>query len=141
VLNWCNWLIGAYIFEFEQTGEDRADYGEKILQKLAVRLKRSGIPGLSLTNLKGFRKIALTWPLLPIGQTLCDLFEEWSGQGMFLSLRRANQQSQTGESKGVQISQTPSDLSKLPELTHSLMASPGGAFPRQIQEAKLFGRR
>jgi hypothetical protein len=28
-----NWLIGFYIVEFEQKGEDRAAYGEKLLQK------------------------------------------------------------------------------------------------------------
>ena len=26
-----NWLIGFYIVEFEQKGEDRAKYGEKLL--------------------------------------------------------------------------------------------------------------
>ena len=26
-----NWLVGLYIVEFEQNGEDRARYGEKLL--------------------------------------------------------------------------------------------------------------
>jgi hypothetical protein len=29
-----NWLIGYYIVEFEQNGEDRAKYGESLLFKL-----------------------------------------------------------------------------------------------------------
>ncbi|MCD6588314.1 MAG: hypothetical protein J7K88_07170 [Candidatus Fermentibacteraceae bacterium] len=31
-----NWLIGAYIAEFELNGEDRAAYGEGLLVKLAA---------------------------------------------------------------------------------------------------------
>jgi hypothetical protein len=27
-----NWLIGAYLVEYEQQGEDRAQYGEKLYQ-------------------------------------------------------------------------------------------------------------
>ncbi len=30
-----NWLIGRYIFEYEQHGADRAAYGERLLQSLA----------------------------------------------------------------------------------------------------------
>ncbi|GHV12282.1 hypothetical protein AGMMS49938_04530 [Fibrobacterales bacterium] len=29
-----NWLIGYYIVEFEQKGEDKAKYGEALLQSL-----------------------------------------------------------------------------------------------------------
>jgi len=37
-----NWLVGYYIVEFEQHGEDRAKYGEKLLKTLAKRLNRRG---------------------------------------------------------------------------------------------------
>ena len=30
-----NWLIGYYIVEYEQNGEDRAQYGENLLNKLS----------------------------------------------------------------------------------------------------------
>ena len=30
-----NWLIGYYIVNYEQCGEDRARYGDKLLQNLA----------------------------------------------------------------------------------------------------------
>ena len=33
-----NWLMGCYIVEFEQNGEDRAAYGEQLLKKLEQRL-------------------------------------------------------------------------------------------------------
>jgi len=48
-----NWLIGFYIKEFEQNGEDRAKYGEKLIVELSKRLK---IKGFSSTNLKIFRQ-------------------------------------------------------------------------------------
>jgi len=39
-----NWLIGYYIVEFEQQGEDRAQYGRQLIPKLAKELKElSGI--------------------------------------------------------------------------------------------------
>lgn len=45
-----NWLIGAYIVEFEQNGEDRARYGSKLLDCLSRDLVNRGIEGLSSTN-------------------------------------------------------------------------------------------
>lgn len=38
-----NWLVGYYIVEFEQHGEDRAKYGDKLLKSLAHRLNRRGL--------------------------------------------------------------------------------------------------
>ena len=38
-----NWLVGYYIVEFEQHGEDRAKYGEKLLKQLAKSLNRKGL--------------------------------------------------------------------------------------------------
>lgn len=38
-----NWLVGYYIVEFEQHGEDRAKYGDNLLKKLAKRLNRRGL--------------------------------------------------------------------------------------------------
>ena len=37
-----NWLMGCYIVEFEQNGEDRAAYGEQLLKKLEKRLNIKG---------------------------------------------------------------------------------------------------
>ena len=55
-----NWLIGLYIVEFEQKGSDRAAYGERLLEKMAERLKH--IRGLSNRNLNYFRLFYLTYP-------------------------------------------------------------------------------
>ena len=69
-----NWLIGAHIVEYEQKGEDRATYGEALLRGIAADLAERGYEGLSLSNLKNFRKFALTYPVFAKSQTLSDLF-------------------------------------------------------------------
>ena len=38
-----NWLIGHYIAVYELDGLDRASYGEKVLEKLAIRLTELGV--------------------------------------------------------------------------------------------------
>ena len=48
-----NWSFGWYIVEFEQKGEDRAKYGDKLIDELAVRLN---FRGSSATNLRKFRE-------------------------------------------------------------------------------------
>lgn len=57
-----NWLIGYYIVEFEQKGEERAVYGDKLIETLAEKLKESDSKGLSYTNLTVFRSFYLEFP-------------------------------------------------------------------------------
>ena len=38
-----NWLTGFYIVNYEQNGKDRAEYGEKIIRKLADRLNKKSL--------------------------------------------------------------------------------------------------
>ncbi len=64
-----SWLIGAWIVEYEQNGEDRAAYGEALIERLAEALDGEGSRGLSARNLKNFRQLALTWPDLDAGRT------------------------------------------------------------------------
>ena len=45
-----NWLVGYWIVEFEQNGEDRAKYGEKLLSELAKVTRIKGM-GKSMLNL------------------------------------------------------------------------------------------
>ena len=40
-----NWLIGAYIVEFEQHGEDRAQYGDRLYFRLAADLRKKELNG------------------------------------------------------------------------------------------------
>jgi predicted nuclease of restriction endonuclease-like (RecB) superfamily len=50
-----NWMIGFYIVEFELHGEDRALYGDKLFDELALRLKvMKGIDRRALYRFKDF---------------------------------------------------------------------------------------
>src|ERR1700687_5463424 len=57
-----NWLIGAYIHEFELRGKDRAEYGERLLPHLSERLRASGIPRVDDRELRRYRLLYLTYP-------------------------------------------------------------------------------
>jgi predicted nuclease of restriction endonuclease-like (RecB) superfamily len=57
-----NWVIGHHIFEYEQSGVDRAQYGEQVLKKLAEQLKKIGLKGLSSSNLYHFKQFYLAYP-------------------------------------------------------------------------------
>ncbi len=43
-----NWIIGYYIVEYEQHGDDKAEYGEQLFKKLAERLKNAEITAFPL---------------------------------------------------------------------------------------------
>ena len=49
-----NWLIGFYIVEFEQKGEDRAKYGAGLLNKLAIQLSIKGLVSAELSRCRQF---------------------------------------------------------------------------------------
>lgn len=57
-----NWLIGYYIVEFEQKGEDRAQYGAKLFQNLAKELKLRKIK-TNERDLRGYRNFYTTYSL------------------------------------------------------------------------------
>lgn len=57
-----NWMIGAYIDAYELRGEDRAAYGEQLLQKLAERLKNLGVPRSHDRELRRYRSFYLVYP-------------------------------------------------------------------------------
>jgi predicted nuclease of restriction endonuclease-like (RecB) superfamily len=58
-----NWLVGAYIVEFEQNGEDRARYGTRLLERLAADLGERGLKGLGDPRL--LRECRLLYRLYP----------------------------------------------------------------------------
>ncbi len=59
-----NWLIGYHIVEYEQNGEDRARYGTKLLNNLAVELKKRKIKGMSASSLYNYSLFYRTYPQL-----------------------------------------------------------------------------
>jgi predicted nuclease of restriction endonuclease-like (RecB) superfamily len=89
-----NWLIGAYISEYELRGEDRAAYGAALYQTLSKKLKTRGLSGVNARELPRFRKLCEAYPqilgsltpelekLLPPGSEIHrTLTGESSGQG------------------------------------------------------------
>jgi predicted nuclease of restriction endonuclease-like (RecB) superfamily len=59
-----NWLIGAYLVEYEQNGSDRAKYGAKLLERLAKDLAERKIKGLNIRVLDRCRHVYRTYPEL-----------------------------------------------------------------------------
>jgi predicted nuclease of restriction endonuclease-like (RecB) superfamily len=55
-----NWLIGWYIVEYEQIGADRAQYGSRLIERLADKLY---LKGSSATNLRKFRQFYREYPI------------------------------------------------------------------------------
>ena len=57
-----NWLIGMYLFEYEQKGQDRAEYGDNLYRNIAKNLKERKVKGMSYTSLHTFKKFFQTYP-------------------------------------------------------------------------------
>lgn len=81
--------IGRRIYEEEQQGKERADYGKYLLKELSEYLLKRFGKGFSVTNLKQMRKFYLTYVDDQIGQTVSDQFKNLptvsSGRKFFLS--------------------------------------------------------
>jgi predicted nuclease of restriction endonuclease-like (RecB) superfamily len=56
-----NWMIGYYIVEYEQNGQDRAQYGSKLLANIAAQIQ---IKGLTAPELSRTRQFYLTYASL-----------------------------------------------------------------------------
>ena len=67
-----NWIIGAYIVEYEMRGADRAAYGEKLLDRLAERLTANHVPSCERRRLYAYRQFFQTYP--QIVESLSPLF-------------------------------------------------------------------
>lgn len=76
-----NWLIGFYIVEFEQNGEDRAKYGGFLLKNLEQKIN---LKGLNITLFKRSRVFYMVYPqlvtviktvLAPIGASAMHLLK------------------------------------------------------------------
>ncbi|MGY0610640.1 PDDEXK nuclease domain-containing protein [Luteimonas sp. A501] len=57
-----NWMIGLHVEEYERRGVDRADYGDKLMDKLADSLPRLGIARCDRRELYRYRQFYLTYP-------------------------------------------------------------------------------
>ena len=59
-----NWVIGAFLVEFQQVGEDRAKYGSGLLKRVSDDLRKNAIAGASVDQLERMRLLYLTYPQL-----------------------------------------------------------------------------
>jgi len=82
-----NWLSGFYIVEYEQKGEDRAKYGEKVLQTIENHFKISGIKGLTERRLREYRKFYLVYP--QIRRLLTAIFNQIAPDENYNAIRRS----------------------------------------------------
>jgi predicted nuclease of restriction endonuclease-like (RecB) superfamily len=57
-----NWLIGYYIAEYEQQGNDRAKYGTALLAKLSAELTRLNVPRSDERELRRYRQFYICYP-------------------------------------------------------------------------------
>ena len=57
-----NWLIGYRIVEFEQQGQDRATYGESLMDTLALRLASHGLTRVTPRELRRYRQLYQVYP-------------------------------------------------------------------------------
>ncbi|MDR0799079.1 MAG: PDDEXK nuclease domain-containing protein [Dysgonamonadaceae bacterium] len=78
-----NWMTGFYIVEYEQKGEDRAKYGERLIEEMSKRLKYKGLKGYSPMSLRNSRAFYRTYP--QIQQTLSVELQQ-SGINLYKSL-------------------------------------------------------
>ena len=107
-----NWLVGYWIVEFEQNGEDRAKYGEKLLTELS---KSIGIKGMGRSMLNVCRKAYLVYPNigLEVGKFLLRQHDSQIIQTVFGLLQ------QNGNQYDKKI-QTVSGKLQLPEIFQSV---------------------
>lgn len=57
-----NWMIGMYLVEYEQNGQDKAQYGERLFVEVAAKMTSLGIKGISERTLYWCRNLYLTYP-------------------------------------------------------------------------------
>ena len=87
------WLTGFYIVEYEQNGNDRAKYGEHLLQNLAKRLNDKGF---GLTSLKNYRLFYLYYK--DLAEPVVNYLQQMSAKGQIASEAPGLQQSTKGQS-------------------------------------------
>ena len=68
------WEVGRRIVEFEQGGQDRAEYGDRLLKRLSSDLSARFGKGYSERNLEQMRLFYLAWLPEKISQTLSAEF-------------------------------------------------------------------
>ena len=69
-----NWLIGAYVHGYELSGRDRAEYGGRLFEQLALQLAEKGIANCNRSPLYRYRDFYQLYP--QIGAALSGPYAE-----------------------------------------------------------------
>ena len=75
ILTAAYWEIGRRIIEYEQSGEERAEYGHQLLKNLSYDLTKNFGRGFSADNLESMRLFYLTYSLIEISETVSRKFD------------------------------------------------------------------
>jgi predicted nuclease of restriction endonuclease-like (RecB) superfamily len=105
------WEIGRRIAEYLQAGEERADYGDEMLERLSTDLTKKFGRGFSRPNLQQMKKFYQQHPTEQICQTLSDKFSRQGLPAFFQSVSEkfllpAKCQTVSDKSSATKISQT-----------------------------------
>lgn len=102
-----NWLVGYYIVEFEQHGEDRAKYGDKLINRLAEKLD---FKGFNPRRLREYRQFYLVYQSLAfeVGKYIGNNSIDALPSGEKLIWRSASAKLQTADNHDNEIWRTPS---------------------------------
>ena len=79
-----NWLIGYRIVEFEQQGQNRATYGDGLMERLAQHLASSGLTRVTPRELRRYRLFYQVYPR--IWESMAPEFVALQGFGPLLQL-------------------------------------------------------
>jgi len=72
-----NWLIGFHVEEYERRGVDRAEYGDKLMDRLAESLAKQGISRCDRREIYRYRRFYLTYP--QIVEAVTPQLDSWAG--------------------------------------------------------------
>ena len=97
-----NWLVGYYIVEYEQHGEDRAKYGENLINRLAQSINKKGF---NPRRLREYRQFYLVYPVIGIevGKYLESISTQLLSSGVPTIWRLSTAKLQNTENKEVEI--------------------------------------
>ncbi len=81
-----NWVMGYYIIEFEQNGNSRAKYGDRLIPTLAEKCK--SVKGIDERALRNFRQFYQSYPQFYHFVTL--ILNQQSGNNFIKNVKRKN---------------------------------------------------
>jgi predicted nuclease of restriction endonuclease-like (RecB) superfamily len=129
-----NWLVGFYIVEFTQNGEDRAKYGDRLLPELAKSINIRGLSETSLILQRQFYRVypqirqvltdelkQLGFDLSPIPQLTTEELHSSESQALTI-VQSANAQFKANNATDLQV--PPDKLTRSLSFTHLTLLLP-----------------